>query len=815
MDSPPETSYDDIVELAARICDVPIAAVTLLDDNRQWLKARHGLDIQQTPRSLAFCNYTIACRQTFIVPDALLDERFAKNPLVTGEPGIRFYAGAPLIEENGHALGALCVIDRVPRKLTPEQTESLEALARQIVREIHLRKTLRDLQMVTEERKQDSEAIRASESVLRSFYDSAPFMMGVLEMRPDGPYHLAINAASARFLRKDPAALIGKPPSAIGIPEADIQMWADRMRESEEKGRPVHFEYVRILPDGEHLLSATASPVRDPKAPYPRYSYVVEDITTARRAEKELVASRERLQFALDATEEGLWDWNATTNEVLYSPGWFAQLGYAYGEFPNNLEAWQEICHPDDLGPATDLIMKVISGELKMLELEQRLRHKKGYYVWVYTRGKVVKRDEKGMGTRMVGTNLDITKQKAAAAELLKAKEEAQAASAAKSQFLANMSHEIRTPMTAILGYADLLHDPATLPEQHTPLIETIRRNANHLMTIINDILDLSKIEAGKMTVERIACSPAQLISEISSLLRNRASEKNLKFSVEYVSALPDAVLSDPTRLRQILVNLIGNAIKFTTAGSVRLRVSAKPEFDNSLLLSFEVTDTGIGLTAEQITLLFQPFTQADASTTRKYGGTGLGLTISRRLAQLLDGDISVSSAPGKGSKFTFWLRTRSVAAPTPSPTSPTTTGDFANPPINARILVAEDGPDNQALILHFLHRAKATVTLVNNGRAAVEKTLEAENAKTPFDLILMDIQMPELDGYAATSELRGKKITTPIIALTANAMQGDREACLAAGCTDFLAKPIDARELLSMIRTHLGNLPKKPSPSI
>ena len=246
---------------------------------------------------------------------------------------------------------------------------------------------------------------------------------------------------------------------------------------------------------------------------------------------RELADSRERLQFALDATEEGLWDWNSTTNHLIYSRGWFAQLGYAYGEFPDNIEAWQKICHPDDLGPATDYITKVLTSSSNLLEFEQRLRHKQGHYIWVYTRGKVVKRDENGRAIRVVGTNLDITKRKAAAAELLHAEEEAQAASKAKGQFLANMSHEIRTPLTAIIGYTDILQDPQTPPEKRSALIDTIRRNSNHLMTILNDILDLSKIEAGKMTVEKIPLLPTQIVSDITSLLHAPAPSKKASTS--------------------------------------------------------------------------------------------------------------------------------------------------------------------------------------------------------------------------------------------------------------------------------------------
>jgi CheY-like chemotaxis protein len=420
-------------------------------------------------------------------------------------------------------------------------------------------------------------------------------------------------------------------------------------------------------------------------------------------------------------------------------------------------------------------------------------------------RGKVVKRDENGKALRIVGTNLDITHRKQAEQELRRAKEEALEASAAKSQFLANMSHEIRTPMTAILGFADLLQEDLP-PEQRDAFIQTIRRNGKHLIALINDILDLSKIEANKMPVERIHCTPSQLVFEVSSLVRERVARKNLRYSVEYENAIPETIYTDPTRVRQILTNLVGNAVKFTDSGSISLHLRSEHAIDGDKLF-FKVIDTGIGLTPEQMDSLFKPFTQADASTTRRFGGTGLGLSISRRLAQVLGGDVLVESTPGKGSTFTFWIPLPAVqpatAPPAERPLSPMAVAARSEP-LTGSILFAEDGPDNQALVRHILERAGAKVTLANNGRIAVDKAIAARDACTPFDLILMDMQMPELDGYDASRLLRDKGFTLPIIALTANAMEGDREKCLAAGCTDFISKPIEAPQLLSVLRQNL-----------
>jgi len=401
--------------------------------------------------------------------------------------------------------------------------------------------------------------------------------------------------------------------------------------------------------------------------------------------------------------------------------------------------------------------------------------------------------------------------------ELERARAQAEAASLTKSEFLANMSHEIRTPMTAILGYADLLSDPLIAPGEHLNHIDTIRRNGEHLMSIINDILDLSKIEAGKMTIEQVDCSPHKVLAEVEGLMRVRANDKGLQFGTECLGPVPRTILSDPVRVRQILINLIGNAIKFTDTGGVR--VTIKMGSDQSASdphLRFEVIDTGIGLSTKQITNLFKPFTQADTSTTRKFGGTGLGLTITKRFAQLLGGDIIVKSTPGQGSSFVVTVPTglldkiemieQSINALVFKSEPGTNPADQTpdQPLDGLRVLLAEDGPDNQRLIAFHLKKWGALVTVVENGELAMDQALIAQDNNQPFGVILMDMQMPVIDGYTATTTLREKGYTGTIIALTAHAMADDRQKCLDAGCDDFATKPINKSKLLSTIQSHL-----------
>ncbi len=397
------------------------------------------------------------------------------------------------------------------------------------------------------------------------------------------------------------------------------------------------------------------------------------------------------------------------------------------------------------------------------------------------------------------------------AEELETARRAAESASRAKSAFLANMSHELRTPLTAILGYTEMLaggKETMSAEEWHAAL-ETIHRNGEGLLEILNSVLDISRIEAGRLEIERLACRPADILQSVHDLLQLRAGQKGLALTLTVDPDMPAQIETDPMRLRQVLMNLVDNAIKFTAEGSVHVSARWRPPADGGPSLVIEVQDTGVGMAPEELARLFQPFTQADSSSARRFGGSGLGLAIAKRLCEMLGGDIVVESAPAAGSTFRVTVAAPGIDGPAksaPTAGSAAPDGCAATAPADAatlpacRLLLVEDGLDNQKLIGAILRRAGAAVDVVANGAEAIAAITAAIEADQAYDLVVMDMQMPVMDGYAATRRLREMDYDRPILALTAHGLEGDREKCLAAGCTDYAAKPVKRMALIGTI---------------
>ncbi len=529
------------------------------------------------------------------------------------------------------------------------------------------------------------------------------------------------------------------------------------------------------------------------------------DITDKKLSENEIKLNEERLRVAAGAAGFGMFHVDVDNNRVEWSQEYRRLVGVGPGEHVDiAIGDLPDFIHPDDV----ELVKKKNSEILADLDepdhwFTHRIVKKTGEqsHVRVQTRSIYEGEDGNKRIKMLVGTLTDITQQYDYEQKLRKQKRIAESANASKSEFVANMSHEIRTPMTAILGYAELLGEFVQNDEARKHL-STIRRNGDYLLEIINDILDLSKIEAGKLDVDKERFEPHRLIEDVRSIMEVRAAEGGLKLDVEYDGEIPTIIQSDAKRLKQILINLIGNAIKFTREGGVRVRIKFSAE-DNCLML--DVIDTGIGISDKQIQRLFKPFSQGDASVTRSFGGTGLGLAISKRLAEMLGGEITVSSTEGVGSTFSVSISTgdlRDIPMIQPADVieAKPTTAPTEEVKLDASILIVDDRRDIRFLSKHILGKAGATITEAEDGVIAISTVKQAAADNRSFDLILLDMQMPNLDGYETAAALRRLGYAGPIIALTADAMQGDMNKCMVAGCNDYLSKPIDKNVMLRKV---------------
>jgi PAS domain S-box-containing protein len=513
-------------------------------------------------------------------------------------------------------------------------------------------------------------------------------------------------------------------------------------------------------------------------------------------AVREMAESEERFALAVRGTNDGIWDWDIRTGKVFFSPPWKSMIGYEDDELENVFTTFETHLHPEDHDRVMATLNDYLAGRIPRYSVEFRFRHKDGSWRWILARGRAL-RDENGTPYRMAGSHTDVTERKHDEEELRQARRAAESANSAKSAFLANMSHEIRTPMNGVIGMSELLLG-TDLSETQREYLEMLKLSADSLLELLNDILDFSKIEAGRMELDAHEFDLNEVVTEISQAMGIRAFQKRLVFLHHISPEVPLRLIGDDGRLRQILVNLIGNAIKFTHKGGVTIEVSLESETADMVTLHFKINDTGIGIAADMRESIFEAFTQAEQSTSRRYGGTGLGLAICHDLVALMHGRIWVESQPGTGSTFHFTAafgRTSGISIKPKSPRfKPVVTAQSS-----MKVLIVEDGHVSQLVGARMLEKRGHVVTLASNGREAIERS-----GKEAFDAILMDVHMPGINGYEATAKIRQSEQATgrhvPIIAMTANAMKGDREKCLAAGMDDYIAKPLRSAELFQVV---------------
>ncbi|HYW57833.1 MAG TPA: ATP-binding protein [Polaromonas sp.] len=572
-----------------------------------------------------------------------------------------------------------------------------------------------------------------------------------------------------------------------------------RIRERLARGETHNVEKLMTRKDGStfwcHLMGRA---IEGPDKAVEGKVWLAEDITEAKLAQEELRMAAERLNLAQEAGNIGLFDVDFVTGRDYWTPQLEALFGLEVGDFGGTMEAWKALLHPDDAEQASLDYQKAVASDADRFEIDFRIIRTDGAVRTFKSLSRFVRAPD-GTALRATGVNVDIT-------ALVEARAQAEEATRAKSIFLANMSHEIRTPMSAIIGLSSIALKSDLQPKQRDYVFK-INRAGNLLLGIINDILDVSKVEAGKIEIEQVNFRLEDVLDNAVTMVAHKAEEKGLDMRIEVADDVPQALVGDPLRLGQILINLLGNAVKFTEEGRVAISVSCMERTAEKVQLRVEVKDTGIGMTPEQAGKLFQAFTQAEGSTARKYGGTGLGLTIAKRLAELMGGDIKVESSPGVGSTFWFpaWfgLDAQSDAADEGrrGPGSDGQTPDLRG----VRLLLVDDNETDRHIAAELLSGAGASVSSTNNGPEALKMLLAEADA---YDLVLMDLEIPGMDGVETTRLIRAEPQLAgiPVLALTAHSMPVERKRCADAGMVDHIAKPVDPEALFA---TLLRWLPK------
>lgn len=635
------------------------------------------------------------------------------------------------------------------------------------------------------------------QALFGALFDQSGFLAGILDT--EGRL-LEVNRQALALINCQAADVLGRE-------FADTAWWQEKYKArlraaiaSAVEGQPDQFETTHIGHDGQRVnVLFHAVPIDVGRDRY--VSVIGVDITERKTLEQALKIQQRRLQAILDGTNVGTWEWNVQTGETTFNERWAEIIGYRLEDLqPVSIDTWLKFAHPDDLKMSGDLIEAHLSGKSDFYDCECRMRHKDGHWVWVHDRGRIATRSEDGQPLVMSGTHQDISERKRAELALLEAMQAAESANVAKSRFLATMSHEIRTPLNGVLGMAQLLLAAEVSQEERLDFAKTILHSGQALLTLLNDILDLAKVEAGKLALEDGIISPPDILHETQSLFSNHAMVKGLVLKVDWCGPSSAKYRGDAHRIGQMLSNLVTNAIKFTPSGVVHIEAKEVECDSSSCVLEFSVSDTGIGVEKDKLDLLFKPFSQADNSISRQFGGSGLGLSIVSSLAKLMGGEVGVESEPGQGSRFWFRIRTEKLPALSDLTLSATVVG-ASGPMFCGKVLVVEDNPTNQLIVVNLLKKFGLEALVAENGQLAVEHVLSGE----VFDAILMDLNMPVMDGYEAAQRIRqwessAGRVGVPIIALTADAFQEYKDRCLSCGMNDFLSKPIIVDDLVNSL---------------
>jgi two-component system, sensor histidine kinase and response regulator len=573
------------------------------------------------------------------------------------------------------------------------------------------------------------------------------------------------------------------------------QAWLEEYAKAAREHRPFFMEYQVTLVDGTRRWLATHAEFQyDAQGKARRFIGTTGDVTRSKEAEEARRLAEARLARALRGTRDVPWEYDVAAARYWMAPNTLQMFGYRQDEVAQWQDPMQQLLHPDDLLVQQSAFQRCIEGQ-GPYDVEFRARMRTGEYRWFAARG-TCERDGVGRPIRVSGALQDVTERREYQQALIEATTAADAANRAKGEFLANMSHEIRTPMNGVIGMTELLLD-TELTSAQRDYTETVRSSASALLTVINDILDFSKIEAGKLDLEQIEMDLHDTVEDVARLLSIQAHSKGLELTVHIDADVPSFVKGDPGRLRQILVNLGSNALKFTERGEVAIGVRLEGIDERGALIRGSVRDTGLGIPPERVALLFKPFSQLDASTTRRFGGTGLGLSIVRRLAELMGGEAGVESVPGGGS--TFWFTARLALAARKS-LQPEASVDMLD---GLRVLVVDDNATNRQIIAEQLAARGIDAVTADTVDAALRALVDAAAAGAPFDVAFLDAHLPSGDGAQLGRSIRANAqlSRTRLVLLTSSGLRGDAQRFAELGFAAYLLKPITQRELMGCLR--------------
>jgi PAS domain S-box-containing protein len=786
LSSSSERAFDDFSSLAAQLCDAPYALISFVDERREWIKGSYGSLPTQFCFEPPFSLKTIHGSELFEAVDADTNPHTGSHPYLLTDPLIRYYAGVPLITPSGVAIGALAILDRCSRELQPHQREALLLLSKNVVTQFEL---LHNSHFF----KQRMDVLTESERRFRSIADASPMLLWISD---DAGNRTFFNKAWCEFTGLSREDSIADSWHDVVHPD-DREIYHRKWREAAYYRSRFQLEFrLRHSTGVYRWVMEQAIPLVSASGRVEAYVSSCVDLSSRNADELQGQSNEARFRAVSEAAPLGIFVTDSDGN-IIYTNHRFQEItGQSSEESLGS--GWLRAVPKED----RERLQKNWYASTRTATCFEELhRYKKpdGTMVWCNVKAAAINSTDTVSG--WVGTVEDITTRLQTEAELRAAKQAAETAMHSKSQFLANMSHEIRTPLTAILGFAEALrHENNRSPDEQYCL-DAILNNGNHLLEVINDILDLSKIDAGALVIERSSCQLLNLIEEVRTMFAPRIAEKALSFTIAYEWPLPKSITTDPLRLKQVLINLLSNSIKFTENGWIEIRI----RFDTiSRQLHFTVSDSGIGMTDEQMQRLFRPFSQANESINRKYGGTGLGLTISQTLVHALGGEIEASSRSGEGTQFTFFVTPEltepvEMLAAMPPSKERTKSGLGTLPKLCGQVLFADDALDNRRLVQFLLKKLGIEPVLVEDGRHAIDAALERS-----FDLIILDVQMPNMDGLSAARILRSSGIRTPIVALSAGTMSSDVFTAIEAGCSMHLAKPFTSEAFFNMVTRFL-----------